>query len=321
MNEESSHWPQPKVKMSSEFQISVPSPASGVSVGRQSNITVEQQLCTGSTTFEVIAYDELAGSDSAVIAQQLFFARNTGMKLRQVRILLAGDAITVEAGALHYMKGNIEVTNQTGGVGGALAKIVKSKLTGEGAFNPVYRGVGQVVLEPSFGHFFLVHLNNEEMVVDKKMFFASETSVKVGVFMQKNLSSALFGGEGLFQTKLSGTGVVVLSSPVPERELVKYTLSNDTLKVDGNFALLRKGQVEFTVERSAKTLLGSLTGGEGLLQTFRGTGEVWLAPTEPVYHAMRSGGVHAMAVPQQSSDNSTPVGGANVMNSLKGIFN
>ena len=292
-----------------------------MSPGRRSNVTVEQELSSGSSTFEVIAYDELTGSDSAFVAQQLFFARNTGMKLRQVRILLAGDAITVEAGALHYMQGSIEVTNEAGGVGGAIAKLVKSKLTGEGAFNPVYRGFGQVVLEPSFGHFFLIRLNNEEMVVDKKMFFACEASVKVGAFMQKNLSSALFGGEGLFQTKLSGTGVVVLSSPVPESELVKCRLSNDTLKVDGNFALLRRGQVEFTVERSAKTLLGSFTGGEGLLQTFRGTGEVWLAPTAPVYHAMRSGGVHAVGSPQQSSDNSTPVGGADVMSSLKGIFN
>lgn len=305
--------------MSSGYQVSL-SPSSSVSTARQTNVTVEQELSSGSTTFEVIAYDELTGGDSTSVAQQLYFARNTGMKLRQVRILLAGDAITVEAGALHYMKGSIEVTNETGGVGGAIAKIVKSKLTGEGAFNPIYRGFGQVVLEPSFGNFFLVQLENEEMVVDKKMFFASEASVKVGVFMQKNLSSAIFGGEGLFQTKLSGTGIVVLSSPVPEKELVKYTLNNETLKVDGNFALLRRGQIEFTVERSAKTLLGSLTGGEGLLQTFRGTGEVWLAPTAPVYHAMRLGGVNAVSSPQQSSDNSTPVGGSNAISLLKGIF-
>ena len=306
--------------MSSEYQVSL-SPSSSVSTARQTNVTVEQELSSGSTTFEIISYDELTGGDSTSVAQQLYFARNTGMKLRQVRILLAGDAITVEAGALHYMKGSIEVTNETGGVGGALAKMIKSKLTGEGAFNPVYRGFGQVVLEPSFGNFFLVHLENEEMVVDKKMFFASEASVKVGVSMQKNLSSALFGGEGLFQTKLSGTGVVVLTCPVPEKELVKYTLNNDTLKVDGNFALLRRGQIEFTVERSAKTLLGSLTGGEGLLQTFRGTGEVWLAPTAPIYHAMRSGGFNAVASPQQSSDNSTPVGGSKAIGLLKGIFN
>ena len=33
--------------------------------------------------------------------------------------------------------------------------------------------------------------------------------------------------------------------------------------------------------------------GEGLLQTFRGTGEVWVAPTMAVYENLRLGGLHA----------------------------
>ena len=63
-------------------------------------------------------------------------------------------------------------------------------------------------------------------------------------------------------------------------------LNNDVLKVDGNFAVLRSSTLNFTVERSAKTLVGSAVSGEGLVNVYRGTGQVWLAPTIKVYNSM-----------------------------------
>jgi uncharacterized protein (AIM24 family) len=101
--------------------------------------------------------------------------------------------------------------------------------------------------------------------------------------MQKHVSSALFGGEGLFQTKVSGKGWVVLTTPVPASEIQKITLNNEKLSVDGSFAILRKGNIDFKVEKSSKGLFSSKISGEGLLQTFTGTGEVWLCPTIDYY--------------------------------------
>ena len=66
-------------------------------------------------------------------------------------------------------------------------------------------------------------------------------------------------------------------------------LENDTLKVDGNFAVLRSSTLDFTVERSAKTLMGSAVSGEGLVNVYRGTGQVWLAPTIKVYDTLDHG--------------------------------
>jgi uncharacterized protein (AIM24 family) len=51
---------------------------------------------------------------------------------------------------------------------------------------------------------------------------------------------------------------------------------------------LRKGNIEYRVEKSNKSLLGSAISGEGLLQTFSGTGEVWLAPTQSFYTRMHA---------------------------------
>ena len=66
------------------------------------------------------------------------------------------------------------------------------------------------------------------------------------------------------------------------------TLNDETLQVDGSFALLRTGDVHFSVEKASKSFAGAVTSGEGLLQTFRGSGTVWVAPTQPLYQAMKT---------------------------------
>ncbi len=123
--------------------------------------------------------------------------------------------------------------------------------------------------------------------------------------MQKNVSSALLGGEGLFQTKIRGTGICVFELPVPLSEVRCIQLHNETLSVDGNFALMRSGNIEFTVEKSTKNLLGTFSSGEGLLQTFRGTGRVWLAPTQGVYQKIRWNGFDSLSSSPKASSTTT----------------
>ncbi|MDA0840020.1 MAG: AIM24 family protein [Planctomycetota bacterium] len=254
--------------------------------------------------FEVLEYQELTGSENVALAETLFYAKQAGIRLKMVRITINKAEVVTESGALYFMKGNIEMDSPAGGVTGLARKLVASRLTKEDTFKPHYRGTGEIYLEPTFSHFVLIELHGEEMVVDKGMFFACESTVEVGVKMQKNLSSALMGGEGFFQTKLSGKGIVLLASPVPSDEIIRYTLTGDKLSVDGNFAILRKGEIEFKVEKSAKSFFGSVTSGEGLLQTFRGHGEVWVAPTQAVYDRIAHGGLHSVTG-SDSSDTTT----------------
>ena len=60
--------------------------------------------------------------------------------------------------------------------------------------------------------------------------------------------------------------------------LVEITLKDDVLKVDSNFAIAWSNSLQFTVERSSKSLIGSAASGEGLVNVYRGTGKVLLAP-------------------------------------------
>ena len=75
-----------------------------------------------------------------------------------------------------------------------------------------------------------------------------------------------------------GDGVVVCESPVPYAELICMELDNDVVKIDGNMAVAWSRSLNFTVERSGKSLIGSAASGEGLVNVYRGTGKVLMAP-------------------------------------------
>ena len=102
--------------------------------------------------------------------------------------------------------------------------------------------------------------------------------------MRSNISSAVAGGEGLFNLGISGSGILCLESPCPREELIEINLVDDVLKIDGNMAVAWSQSLEFTVERSGKTLIGSAASGEGLVNVYRGTGKVLLAPVVKPAH-------------------------------------
>lgn len=257
------------------------------------NINVLDSAETERFKVEVLEYKELNGSNDPFLGKDLYYVQKSGMRLRQIKVTVRNGGLITEPGALHFHKGSISCEANIGGVGGLAKKMLQNKLTNESTFKPRYTGTGEIYLEPSFGHFLIVKLDNGSIIVDKGIFYCCEDTLEVGVATQKNISAGLFGGDW-FQTKISGTGTCVLESPVPMNEILKCNLNNERLQVDGNFALLRSGSVNFSVERSSKSITGSMTSGEGRLQTFEGTGTVWLAPTQAVYSSMRYGGVSSL---------------------------
>lgn len=241
-------------------------------------------------TFEILEFEQLNGATNVNTAVNLFYAREVGMKLRQVRINLENSKIKTEAGALYFYKGKIESETKMGGVTGVFKKAISGGLTNESAMKPVYKGTGEVWLEPSFSHYIVLELQGDSIIVDKGMFYCCSEEIEVLPQMQKNISSTVLGGEGMFQIKLSGHGVVILESSIPTDEIITYNLEKgEVLKVDGNIAIARSESVDFSVTKSDKSLIGSALNGEGLLNTFKGEGTVWLAPTAPIYEQIKFG--------------------------------
>lgn len=213
-------------------------------------------------------------------AMTAYYCNEMNVRKRQVICDLSKANITLQAGAMQWMAGNVNATTGLKGVGDFFGKAVRGKVTGESAVKPEYTGNGVLVLEPTYRHILLIDLAdwNGSIVLDDGLFLACDSKLKQKAVMRSNFSSAVAGGEGLFNLGVVGNGVLCLESPSPEEELIEVTLQDDVLKVDGNMAIAWSGTLDFTVERSGKTLLGSAASGEGLVNVYRGTGKVLLAP-------------------------------------------
>lgn len=86
---------------------------------------------------------------------------------------------------------------------------------------------------------------------------------------------------GMSEPKHTVKRFAVLESNVPQSELIEISLDNSTLKIDGRYAVCWSASLQFTVERTTKTLIGSAASGEGLVNVYRGTGKVLMAPVTP----------------------------------------
>ena len=67
------------------------------------------------------------------------------------------------------------------------------------------------------------------------------------------------------------------------QNIEEINLENDEIKIDGSMAVCWSQTLSFTVERSTKSLIGSAVSGEGLVNVYRGTGQVWLSPNLKIY--------------------------------------
>ena len=122
-------------------------------------------------------------------------------EVNYVTINLEEDAVKTEAGAMRYIRGDIEMESSAPSVGG----FFKAAFTGETAFKPRYSGTGTLVLEPSLTNYFFLELNDEEFILDQGAYWASDDSVEVSAFRNKAIT-ALFSGEGLVPNECQREG-------------------------------------------------------------------------------------------------------------------
>ena len=213
-------------------------------------------------------------------AAMAYYSNAMNVRKRQVLCDLSKAQITLQAGAMQWTVGNVNATTGIKGVGDLFGKALRGGVTGESAIKPEYTGNGLLVLEPTYKHILLVDLAdwNGSIVLDDGLFLACDSRLKHKAVMRSNVSSAVAGNEGLFNLGIQGNGVVCLESACPKEELVTISLQDDVLKIDGNMAIAWSGSLDFTVERSGKSLIGSAASGEGLVNVYRGTGKVLMAP-------------------------------------------
>ncbi|PNY80855.1 AIM24 family protein [Deinococcus koreensis] len=247
--------------------------------------TIERELSAGNVKLDVLEYSATPMESALSGFHQTL---NRPERWRQLAVHVAGGIATLESGALQYLRGELEMqavsaSGSGGGLGGFLRGAVTAAATGEGMYKTGFKGSGTLYTEPTRLHLLLGELRGESLIVDDGAFVACVGDITVGRHVNQGFAQMVGSGEGRVQPKLTGTGLFALQSPVPPEEFQILEMQNETLKVDGNLVIAYTDGLQFTVERSARGLLGSGKTGEGFVQAFRGTGRVWLAPTLPLH--------------------------------------
>lgn len=213
-------------------------------------------------------------------ASTAYFMQEMNFRKRQVLCNLNGNSIKVQAGAMQWTAGSVTMDSGISGAKDFFGKMLKGAVTGESTAKPIYQGNGYVMFEPTYKYIILEDISawGSGMVLDDGLFLACDSTIQEEIVSRTNASSALLGGEGLFNLSLSGQGIAVLESSVPREELIEIVLNNDEVKIDGNMAIAWSKSLQFTVEQSTKSILGSLASGEGVVNVYRGTGKILMAP-------------------------------------------
>lgn len=234
----------------------------------------------GDGKYNIIEYIKDMSVDPSS-AQLEYFLSEMNVHKKQLAINIDNDAVILQAGAMQWMAGNINVRTDIKGAGDLAKKMFGSKVTSESAIKPKYEGSGTIVLEPTYKHILVCDMKKDwsgGIVLEDGLFLACDASIDSKVVSRKTLSSAVLGNEGLFNLCLTGNGMFALESTVPRSEVVEVQLDDDVLKIDGPFAFAWSPSLKFTVEKTTKSLVGSAASGEGLVNVYRGTGKIWMAP-------------------------------------------
>lgn len=241
--------------------------------------TDTRKLIAQKGCFSLIEYEK-DYSVNPRTAAEAFYAAEMNIHKKQVIAELDGNGVIVQAGEMQLMMGDVSASTGVKGVGDLFKKMVGSTVTGETVVKPRYTGNGVVLLEPTYKYILFEEVSdwNTGMVIEDGMFLACDDTVRLDIVARTTFSSALLGNEGLFNTRMSGSGIAVLESPVPAQELIIVDLEDDTIRIDGSMAIAWSDSLKFTVERTTRTLVGSAVSGEGLVNVYRGTGRILIAP-------------------------------------------
>ena len=179
--------------------------------------------------------------------------------------LAAGESLVTENGAMSWMTPNMKMETSAGGVGKAFGRM----FSGEAMFQNIYTaqgGPGMIAFASSFpGSILVFDISKEnEMIVQKRGFLASEKGVVSSVFFQKKMGSGFFGGEGFIMQKMSGFGKVFVEI---DGHAVTYELGvGQQMVVDTGYVAAMSATCSMEIQ-TVPGLKNKFLGGEGFFNT------------------------------------------------------
>ena len=188
--------------------------------------------------------------------------------------------VLAKAGSMVARKGNVKFSRQ-GVLSQGIGNLLKKAVSGEGMTLMKVEGQGRVYLADAGKKVTLLRLNNESIFVNGNDVLAIESTITHHITMMRSMAGMMSGG--LFNVKLSGSGIVAITShyepltlPVGGDAGDVYTDPNATI------AWSEGVKTDFTTDISLGTVFGR-TSGESVQMKFSGQGWVVVQPYEEIW--------------------------------------
>lgn len=202
---------------------------------------------------------------------------------RLLEVNLKGDMWT-KMGSMVAYNGSIKFTRE-GILEQGLGTLLKKAVSGEGASLTKAQGQGKLYLADAGKKISILHLENEEVVVNGSDLLAFEPTLDYKIKMVKSV--AAFAAGGLFNVKLQGSGLLAVTSHFEPMTLA--VLPGEPIFTDPQATVMWSGSLEpkFKKDVSLRTFIGR-TSGESYQMQFEGTGWVTIQPYEEGFAAGQS---------------------------------
>jgi len=191
-----------------------------------------------------------------------------------LRVVMAeGETFRAEPGAMVSMTPTIALEARSSGKG--VFGSLRAAVGGESLFTSLYSargGEGELILAaPAPGEILELDLADQTVLAQVGAYLAGHSDLTLSA---EGSMKAMLSGEGLFLSKITGTGslflhaygAIIEKALEPEEEYI----------VDTGHIVAFERSVGYTVRRAAKGLFSSVASGEGLVCRYRGPGKIWL---------------------------------------------
>jgi uncharacterized protein (TIGR00266 family) len=215
-----------------------------------------------------------------------------GEDIQYVEIELdPGESAVAEAGSMMYKHHAITMDTvfgdgsgtkeDQGGVWDKLLGAGKRLVTGESLFTTVFTHTGQGKARVAFaapypGRIIPVDLKElgGTLICQKDCFLCAAKGVAIGIFFQKKILTALFGGEGFIMQKLEGDGQAFIHAGGMLKEIKLER--GEVIHLDTGCLVAMEPSIEFDIIQAGGIKTGFF-GGEGFFfAQIKGPGRVWV---------------------------------------------
>lgn len=191
-----------------------------------------------------------------------------------------GEKVFIQRGSMVYHSTSIKLNTKVNGTGSGIGKLIRavgrSITSGESFWiteAQASRTTGKLAIAPALpGEVLPLKLGKEQYRINDGKFLAMDGSARL-FYEKQSVGRAIFSGTGgFFVMTTSGEGTVLCNA---YGSIKKITLNNDEITIDNNHVVAWSTGLDYDIHFD-NGFIQSIGTGEGIVNTFKGSGEVYI---------------------------------------------